>query len=40
LQITTQGGKLIGYYHPKGLKFWKDWVFFLWANAAQFYVPT
>lgn len=24
LQITTQEGKLIGYYHPKGLKFWKD----------------
>lgn len=24
LQITTQEGKLVGYYHPKGLKFWND----------------
>jgi hypothetical protein len=24
LQITTQEGKLVGYFHPKGLKFWND----------------
>lgn len=24
LQITSNDGKLVGYYHPKGLKFWKD----------------
>ena len=24
LQISTQDGKLVGYYHPRGLKFWKD----------------
>lgn len=24
LQISSNDGKLVGYYHPKGLKFWKD----------------
>jgi hypothetical protein len=28
MQITTQEGKLVGYYHPKGMKFWNDWVLF------------